>query len=248
MRQHRDCDGMANPEVSVIVPTFDRLAYLSAAIASVTAQTFADWELIVVDDGSSDGTTSFLDGLRDTRIRPLRLPHFGNPSRVRNAGIQLARGRYPAFLDSDDLWEPTKLEVQLALMRARPERRWSYTKERFIDERGTPVSDSGFPAWIPYEGAILERLLTIDALISMPTVIAERALVEAAGGFDEQQRFGEDYDLWLRSAPTRGGSGSTERWPAWSQATSWPRSAAGARGRAHCSSPASTAIGATSAV
>src|SRR4051794_6167561 len=90
-RQLRDCDGMANPEVSVIVPTFDRLAYLPAAIASVTAQTFGHWELIIVDDGSSDGTASFLDGLRDTRIRPFRLPHFGNPSRARNAGIRLAR-------------------------------------------------------------------------------------------------------------------------------------------------------------
>jgi glycosyltransferase involved in cell wall biosynthesis len=187
-----------SPSVSIILPVFNRLKYLRPAIASVRAQTRTAWELVIVDDGSDDETRSFLGGLDDARIRTELLAHSGNPSAVRNAGIRRARGRYLAFLDSDDLWVPHKLEVQLGMMQRSPERRWSYTKESFIDEVGAPVSDLGFKPWTPYEGNIVEPLLRIDALVSTCTVVAERSLVVEAGSFDEEQWFAEDYDLWLR--------------------------------------------------
>lgn len=201
---------MHPPVVSVILPAFNRLKHLCAAVESVLAQTFDDWELVIVDDGSDEPTRHFLGTLNDARVRTSLLRHTGIPSVVRNAGLRLACGQYVAFLDSDDLWAPTKLETQLRMMHAHPDRRWSYSKETFIDELGQAVSDKDFPPWIPYEGLIVEPLLKIEALVSTPTVMAERSLVHEAGGFDEEQHFGEDYDLWLRLAMRSGVSAMSE--------------------------------------
>lgn len=191
---------MPTPTVSVILPAFNRLAYLREAIDSVLAQTYTDWELIIVDDGSADETRTFLRTIQDARVKILWLPHCGNPAAVRNCALVKARGIYLAFLDSDDLWAPRKLEIQLNLMRSRGDRGWSYTKDRPIDACGNPLPEAGIQPWLPYEGSIVEPLLSIDAIISTPSVVAERSLVNEVGGFDEGQLFGEDYDLWLRLA------------------------------------------------
>jgi glycosyltransferase involved in cell wall biosynthesis len=191
---------MLAPKVSVILPTFNRLAYLREAIASVLAQRHTDWELIIADDGSADETQTFLRSIRDDRVKILWLGHRGNPAAVRNSALREARGIYLAFLDSDDLWTPRKLEIQLSLMQSRSDRRWSYTKDRPIDAYGNLLSEAGIQTWLPYEGSIVEPLLKIDAIISTPTVVAERSLVNEVGGFDEGQHFAEDYDLWLRLA------------------------------------------------
>jgi glycosyltransferase involved in cell wall biosynthesis len=188
------------PGVSVILPTFNRLEYLRAAIGSVLAQTHTDWELIIADDGSADETRAFLADIRDARVSTIRLAHSGNPAAVRNEAIRRARGPYLAFLDSDDVWDPRKLELQLDLMRSRPHRRWSYTRDRAIDEHGNALPPAATERWLPYEGSILEPLLKLDALISTPSVVAERTFVNEVGGFDEEQRYGEDYDLWVRLA------------------------------------------------
>lgn len=188
------------PLVSVVLPTFNRLKHVKVAVTSVLEQTNADWEMVIADDGSEEDTREYLRSLDDPRIRTLWLPHSGNPSRVRNAAIRSARGRYLAFLDSDDRWDPRKLEVQLSALQADRGRRWSYTAVERMDEQGRPMSDEGIARWVPYEGNIVEELLRIEALIATPAVIAELSLVEEAGGFDEDQWFGEDYDLWLRLA------------------------------------------------
>src|SRR5260370_36067555 len=93
-----------------------------------------------------------------------------------------------------------RLENQVVLMGWGRDGRWSYTSDRPIDERGDPVSDAGFQPWVPYEGCIVAALLRLDAIISTPTVVAERRLVWEVGGFDEEQHYAEDYDLWLRLA------------------------------------------------
>jgi glycosyltransferase involved in cell wall biosynthesis len=181
------------------MPTYNRLEHLRAAIGSVHAQTFDDWELIVVDDGSGDATREFLRGLQHSRTTVVLGPHTGVPSAARNRGIALARGRYIAFLDSDDCWTHDKLQRQIELMRAMPARRWSYTAVRRIDAAGRALAPSRV-AFVPHAGAILEHVLTIDAQIAMPTVIAEAAFVRELGGFDERLRMIEDYDLWARMA------------------------------------------------
>src|SRR2546421_610268 len=108
---------MAVPgRVSVILPTYDRLPLLREAVESVRAQTWADWELVVIDDGSTDGTAEYLTELAsvDPRVRVLRRPHRGNPARLRNEAVAASTGEYVAFQDSDDVWEPEKLARQLA--------------------------------------------------------------------------------------------------------------------------------------
>jgi glycosyltransferase involved in cell wall biosynthesis len=188
------------PTISVIVPTYNRTAFLKLAIDSVFAQTFTDWEIVVADDGSGNETQQYLRAIEGPLVRVAWLAHSGNPSVARNAAAALATGRYLAFLDSDDVWEPNKLEQQLAALTARPQARWSYTACRHINAGGDPVPKKDKrPVPMP-EGHIFEQLLTLEIGIAMPTVMAERALFAEIDGFDEEQRFGEFHDLCLRLA------------------------------------------------
>lgn len=193
-------NGAAMPIVSVILPTYNRTRFLKLAVDSVYAQTYPNWEIIAADDGSGEETRAYLQSITGPRVRTVWLPHSGNPSCVRNAAIEAAAGRYLAFLDSDDTWAPTKLEKQLAALRERPNSRWSYTACDQIDAYGDPVAKKNSRNIVRPEGWIFEQLLTLQIGIAMPTVLAERTLVEEAGGFDEQQRFGEFHDLCLRLA------------------------------------------------
>jgi glycosyltransferase involved in cell wall biosynthesis len=187
------------PAVSIVLPTFNRLPFLRESVDSVFAQTFQEWELIIADDGSNGETLAYLNSLEQMpRVRLLRLTHTGNPSAVRNAALREARGRYVAFLDSDDVWMPDKLHVQTAAHQTCLERRWSYTALERIDAAGEPMRDGLGGGWVPHHGAIFEQLLTIDAAVATPTVMVERGLMDQAIGFDEQQPYFEDYELWLR--------------------------------------------------
>ena len=183
-----------DPLISIIVPTYNRAPLLAEALASVRAQTFGDWECLVIDDGSTDHTPAFLGTLDEPRLRLLRAEHSGNPARVRNLGIAVARGRYLAFLDDDDLWEPMKLASQVRLLQEGG-CRWSYTGYVRLDAGGNRIWQST-PEWIR-GGSILEPLLDVKVAVAMPTVMAERALVEEVGRFDEAARTREDYSLWL---------------------------------------------------
>jgi glycosyltransferase involved in cell wall biosynthesis len=188
------------PEVSVVLPAFNRLQYLREAVDSVLAQTHTDWELIVADDGSDQDTRAYLGGISDERIVLLWLPHSGNPAAVRNHAIRRARGRYVAFLDSDDVWAPRKLEIQLGVMQSRPDRRWSYTNAILTDESARPLPDADSDGRGLYDGRIVEPLLKLVTDIATATVVAERSLVNEVAGFDEEQRYCEDCDLWIRLA------------------------------------------------
>jgi hypothetical protein len=191
----------SRPLVSVVLPTFNRLKYLSAAVDSVFAQSFRDWELVIADDGSEEETRAYLRTLENPpRVRILWLSHCGSPGAVRNAAVAEARGDYIAFLDSDDLWMPMKLERQIAALRAHPERRWSYTGYIRIDAAGEPEACAGYHQRVRHRGAILERLLMNAVDIWTPAVVVERRLLAQVGGFNEQLPVFEDYDLWLRLA------------------------------------------------
>src|SRR4051794_15650593 len=127
---------MLMPAISVILPTFNRTALLRQSIESVFAQSCNDWELVVADDGSDEETHSFLRTLPASKVCILRLEHSGNPSRVRNAALAAARGEFVAFLDSDDLWMPSKLEKQLA---ATASNGWSYCQYEHINASGARI-------------------------------------------------------------------------------------------------------------
>ena len=189
------------PLVSVVLPAYNRLQYLPAAVDSVLAQTFERWELIIADDGSDDETRAYLKTLEHlSRVTVLRLTHSGNPGVARNAALRIARGEYVAFLDSDDTWMPTKLEVQLAALHAAPDCHWSYTDHIRVNEAGLSINSERNPNRTLPGGEIVEQLLRLQAGTPTPTIMAERTLIGRAGGFDEQQGLHEDYDLWLRLA------------------------------------------------
>jgi len=187
------------PVVSVILPTFNRLKYLGAAIESVLTQTFRDWELIIADDGSGGETLAYLSRIEQPpRIQLLRLAHCGSISAVRNAGVRRASGEYIAFLDSDDIWMSTKLERQLASLAARPERKWSYTGFRVVDGSMQPlhprIGFSGATGWIA------ESVLTNESTVMSPSVVVRRDLLEELGPMDERLPFCGDFVLWVRLA------------------------------------------------
>lgn len=189
------------PAVSVITPTYDRGIYLLQAIQSVVGQTFPHWELLVLDDGSTDGTRGVVAALKDPRITLVTGSHCGNPAALRNRGLQSARGRHVAFLDSDDLWEPAKLEWQLAAM-ADTGCRWCYTGFSMVDDARRPILPTTGGRWVPYSGAIVAPLLTTEAAVAISSLVVERALALEVGGFDESERLvlREDYEFTLRLA------------------------------------------------
>jgi FkbM family methyltransferase len=186
------------PAVSVVIPTFNRIDLLPLTVSSVLDQTFTDFELLVVDDGSTDGTAGWLGEIADPRLRTITLPHSGNVARVRNAGAAAATGRFLAFLDSDDLWLPRKLEVQMAAT-ATDGRAWSYTRYEHIDAGGWRIPARA-GAWRALSGRIADSIISTDASVSIVTVLVERALFEELGGFNERPRIREDYEFLARLA------------------------------------------------
>ncbi|MGH7467547.1 MAG: glycosyltransferase family 2 protein [Longimicrobiales bacterium] len=190
----------ALPLASVVIPTYNRLPLLREAVQSVREQSCNRWELIVVDDGSTDDTIGFVTGLDDPRIRLLHLAHTGNVATVRNAGARAALGEYLAFLDSDDVWLTTKLETQIEHMRQAGVS-WSYTRYEHIDTDGAPLPfRSG--VWKELSGRILREVITTEAAVAISTLIVRRAFFQEVGGFDEDPaiNFREDYDLVVRLA------------------------------------------------
>ncbi len=179
------------PDVSVIIPTHNRRAMVREAIASVLTQRDSNFELIVVDDGSTDGTAELLAGLVGVTLE--RTDRRG-PAAARNRGVALARAPLIAFLDSDDLWTPDKLARQLAFMREFPDCVISQTAEIWI-RNGCRVNPGR--RHLKRAGDIfLDSLQT--CLISPSAVILKTDLFRALGGFDEDLAAAEDYDLWLR--------------------------------------------------
>jgi len=179
------------PEVSVIIPTYNRADLLPQAVESVLSQSYTDFELIVVDDGSTDSTQEVISEHR--KLKYLFQENLG-VSAARNQGIRMARGRYICFLDSDDLWLNDKLKEQIRLMRDHPEIRVSYTDEIWMRE-GKRVNPG--KRHRKYSGWILKRLLPL-CLISPSSVMIERGVFAEVGLFDESLPVCEDYDLWLR--------------------------------------------------
>src|SRR5580658_4821516 len=179
------------PEVSVIIPTYNRRAMAREAIASVLAQREASFELIVVDDGSTDGTFEMLASIDS--VTAVRIEHRGVAA-ARNHGVAMAHTPLIAFLDSDDLWASDKLHRQLAFMREFPDCAISQTAEIWIRD-GRRVNP-GLRHLKRAGDIFVESLRT--CLISPSTVMMRTELFRKLGGFDEDLAAAEDYDLWLR--------------------------------------------------
>ena len=182
------------PTVSVIIPTYNRARYLTGGVGSVVAQDYGDREIIVVDDGSTDGTPAVAAGL-GSAVRYVRQENRG-PAAARNCGIRASRGRYIAFLDSDDLFLPGKLSAQVRAFEERPEAGLVYTGCRLIDEDGHPLQErygAYLFGWVYHD-------LVFGECLPTPSVMVRRDVLDRVGGFEENMRWAEDLDLWRRVA------------------------------------------------
>jgi glycosyltransferase involved in cell wall biosynthesis len=184
------------PLVSVIIATYNRARWLPGTIESVLAQTFRDFELIVVDDGSTDNTTAVLQPF-DGR---LRYTHQVNAERgaARNTGMRIASGEFVAFLDSDDLWTPTKLEAEVASLRADPSLGLVYSDALLIDELGTVTGS--LPRY-RFRGDVLADVVRQN-FVPLSAHLLRRDAFERAGGFSEDRTMSgsEDWEAWTRLA------------------------------------------------
>ena len=180
------------PLVSVIIPTYNRVEMVRQALASVEAQTFRDFEIVVVDDGGTDDTFEALAADRELRV--LRHPHRRGVAAARNTGVTAARGEWLAFLDSDDLWLPDKLARQISWLERQPELLICQTEETWV-RRGVRVNKPATHRQVA--GRIFLPSLG-RCMISPSAVMLHRRLLNDHGAFDATLPAAEDYDLWLR--------------------------------------------------
>lgn len=179
-----------SPAVSIVTPAYNAAAFIEETIASVQSQSFQDWEMWVVDDCSKDDTAARVAAVaaRDPRVRLIRQPRNGGPALARDAAVQAARGRYVAFLDSDDCWLPLKLERQLAFMAAN-EAAVSFTAFRRVNRDGSKTGD---PVSIPLR--LNYRQLLSNTALATSTVIVDR---QRTGLFRMTPTYYDDFALWL---------------------------------------------------
>jgi glycosyltransferase involved in cell wall biosynthesis len=187
----------AAPTVSIIIPAFNTAAFIGNTIASVVAQTYTDYEVIVVNDASPDtaDTERALAPYRD-RLTYIVLEWNRGLSGARNAGIRVARGRYIALLDSDDEWEPTYLAEQVAVMDSEPSLAVLYPDARIVGDH--PHAGRTFMDVCPSHGEPTFRSVLTQRCNVFVSVLARREALLGAGLFDESLRSVEDFDLWMR--------------------------------------------------
>ena len=181
--------------ISIVMAAKNYAKFLPQAVESAFAQTHADWELIIIDDGSTDATPEVVKPyLADPRVKYVRSDYLGQ-SRAKNLGARLSKGEFLAYLDADDAWEPTKLEKQLKLF-DRPEVGVVFSGRKLIDEAGkiTGTPPANFP-----RGKVLEAIFTQN-FVCFSTVMLRREVFDYVGGFDPGIDLAIDYDLWLRVA------------------------------------------------
>jgi glycosyltransferase involved in cell wall biosynthesis len=189
---------MSGPRVTVVIPTHERLAFLTQTLASALWQRDADLDVVVVDDGSREVDVASVPGAQDPRVRVLRNEVARGVSVARNRGLESAGGDWVAFLDDDDLWAPTKLAEQVAAAEA-AEATWAYTGVVKIDERNAVIGGRR-----PPPPAELARRLPSWNLVpgGCSGVIARREVLERTGGFDPRLVNLADWDLWIRLGRT----------------------------------------------
>ena len=187
------------PLVSVIIPVHNGTAVLSDALTSVRQQTYQNFEVIVVDDGSSDGSHALAQKFadEDSRIKVLRQPK-GGVSAARNTAIAHACGELIAFLDADDVWLPKKLAAQLDLLKQKPRANLLFTDYFLWDGQSDLSRRYSDPHKFP-DGDVGRRLIFFD-LFGMSTVMIKREILDKIGSFDIELPTAEDWDIWLRIA------------------------------------------------
>ena len=191
MQQHS-----IEPRISVIIPAYNAEKTILETIASVQNQTFSNFEIIVINDGSTDSTLQLLEGLNDDRLYVVSYPD-GGLSVARNRGVKQARGKFIAFLDADDLWTPDKLELQLADLQANPKAGVVYSWTHFMDEFGNLFRGD---STLRFEGNVLADLLTWNFIAIGSNPMVRKEAIIATGEFIPEAGGASDWDYWLRLA------------------------------------------------
>ncbi|MCT7982836.1 glycosyltransferase [Laspinema sp. A4] len=184
------------PTISVIIPAYNAEKTIQETIESVLKQTFQDFELIIINDGSTDATLEIISSIKDSRIQVFSFPNSG-AQKSRNRGIEQAVGEYVAFIDADDLWTPDKLERQLKALEENPEAGVAYSWTDYIDESGNCLPGGHH---FKFTNQVYERLLLGDFIGSGSNPLIRKEAFSQVGNFDESLLGGQDWEMWLRLA------------------------------------------------
>lgn len=184
------------PIVSVVIPVYNGEETIKQTIESVLSQTFSDFELIVINDGSTDATVNVVSTFQDPRIKVFSYPNAGL-SASRNRGISLASGNYISFIDADDLWTADKLEAQVSALQENPQAALAYSWTDYIDESGQFFRQGPH---FNFSGDVFAKLLLSDFVGNGSNPLIRKQAFSEVGGFDESLNAAEDWDMWLRLA------------------------------------------------
>ncbi len=190
---------MIAPKISIIIPTYNRANLIKNTIMGVINQTYTDWELLVVDDGSTDNTREIVEELieKDNRIKYFYEENSGCPSGPRNLGIEKAQGEYVAFLDSDDEWNPFKLEKQLKVFENSNNPKLGVVAcYLYIKDNKTGEIISEYNKF--YRGDVLEKLINNNFPFTSSCIMTKLSILKEVGPFDSIFKVSEDVDMWLR--------------------------------------------------
>ncbi len=190
------------PTVDVIIPAFNAAHYLPFALESVASQTFDDWQIVLVDDGSTDNTPEVIAPFLDrfgSKLKYIRQENRGLPA-ARNAALRSSTSEFLALLDADDVWLPNRLAASLKALAAHPAAGLAYGLIRVIDPEGRVVGDSWTGNPKHAEGHIAPHIYMRKVELPCPTITFRRRCIDDVGFFDETMRATEDRDLWLRIA------------------------------------------------
>ncbi|OIP68189.1 MAG: glycosyl transferase family A, partial [Oscillatoriales cyanobacterium CG2_30_40_61] len=182
--------------ISVIIPVYNGEKTIKETILSVLNQTFENWELIIINDGSTDSTIEIIAQIQNTKIRVFNCENAGL-AKSRNRGIDHSQGEYISFLDADDLWTPDKLEAQFQALQENPEAMVAYSWTDYIDQ-SSQFLHSG--RHITINGNIYQHLLVNNFLENGSNPLIRKQALNQVGKFDTSLKAGEDWDMWLRLA------------------------------------------------
>jgi glycosyltransferase involved in cell wall biosynthesis len=186
---------MHTPLVSVLMPAYNCEAYVLEAVSSILSQSYSDFELLVIDDGSKDSTRKLLESVHDPRLRLVSNEHNIGLIGTLNRGLELAVGRYIARMDADDVSEPERLEKQVRFLEAHPEIHILGSMVNLINEHGKAF---GAITGYPKDADEIHRYLLCECCLIHPSVMFRKDTILRAGGYSDSARHAEDYDLWLR--------------------------------------------------
>lgn len=188
------------PEISIVIPAYNAEKTILKTIKSVLEQTFQDFEIIVINDGSKDKTVEITESIQDKRINIFSYENRGLPT-ARNRGISRSNGEFIAFLDADDLWTKDKLEMQLTTLKQNPKAGLAYSWTCFmdVDQKGEAISFLPSPEYA-FAGNVYQQLLIGDFIHSGSNTLIRCQAIQAAGEFEPTLKSCEDWDYWLRIA------------------------------------------------